>query len=325
MNVTKRKRNVLIATALIFSIIGVGSVYEVAQGSSTKALTSQVKVASTSVAPTASIKVVPVVPVTPVTPVNPQATLKVVAPAKVAVVPIKTAVVPVAKTAPPLVKTVTKVATKVFTKGTVKTFVSVKPNKVTVLKGSTVTTKTVSGSQTLTVNTNKVTVSVTPTVSGNPTVPQAPATVNNPVLTPQIPDWKGFVAPKITFDKIVACQSLGLVTNNAFGASQTLYNWNLTPQFKITDGNYLGDINGNYILQKPNSIAYENTHYIIGINSMSTTPSSGSTMIELKLSFEPFNWTPNSYGEPTVIWAPGYETDKMVSYAISIPYTAKDC
>ena len=218
-----------------------------------------------------------------------------------------------------------------------------KSRGIVVPKGKSVTTKTTSGSQTITVNTKKVTVTINPTATKTPTPPK-PA-VGSPVasngykdpstLTPQIPDWNGFVAPKVTFDKITACRALGLstITNgtnpitgkNDYNSS--MYVWNLTPQFKLFNGKYLlSDVNGNYTLHNISEIVYKNDSLTFEADSMTnTTPPSGGTVIELKLYFKPFNWTPNSYGEPTVIWAPGYETDKVISYAINVPYKTSDC
>jgi len=292
MNVTKRKRNVLIATALIFSIIGVGSVYEAAQGSSTKALVSQVKVASTSIAPTASDKVVPIAPVTPVVPANPQATLKVVVPTKVAVVPVKTAVVPVAKTVSPLVKTVAKVATKVFTKGTVKTFVSVKPTKVTVSKGSIVTTKTASGSQTLTVNTSKVTVTVTPTVTGNPTDTQASASPQDVYTPPALPvsDWTGFVAPKVSFVKMLSCVKSAKMEYGITGV--LAYKFTIINQLKLTGGHYNYD---GHIYSSSDVLYITHGPYTESTNSMDLSMGLGNPT---ELQFLAFNWKDHG-GGPT--------------------------
>lgn len=285
MNVNKRKRNVLVAIALVFSIIGVGSVYEVAQGSSTKTIVSQVKVASTPIAPTASVKVASIASVTPVAPANPQATLK-------TVVPTKVVVTPAIKTVAPMVKVTNKIATKIFTKGTVKTIVSAKPIKVTVQKGSTVSTKTASGSQTITVNTNKVTVTVTPTVAGNPTVTQAPASPQDVYTPPALPvsDWTGFVAPKVSFVKMLSCVKSAKMEYGITGV--LAYKFTIVDQLKLTGGHF----NYDGKTYNPSDTLYiADTQYTLSTNSMDLpigVPHS------TELQFLAFNWKDHG-GGPT--------------------------
>ena len=219
---------------------------------------------------------------------------------------------------------------------TLKSTNALKLGGVNVVKNGKVTSKTKSAGQTVAVNTNKVPTTIAPTVAASPTPSQT--AVGNPVtspdwkdpltLTPQIPDWNGFIAPKVTFDKIVFpdyVDANGLLVHYIGGGTSTTYNWNLTPQFKLTSGNYLGEIIGNYTLYKTSDVVYQRDNLVFGVESSVNTPANGTQTVEVEEYFKPFNWTPNSYGDPTIIWAPGYETDKVISYVVNIPYAATDC
>ena len=267
MNVNTRKRNVLIAILLAI-LLAAGILYE--SSNHVTFITTTLPAKTDKVAIVAlKAPVAPVVAPTPAVSVKAQATLKVTAPAKVVSTP----------------------APKVSVKATVvKTIVTPKPIKVTVPKGSTVITKTKSGTQTLTVNTDKVKVTITPTVAGNPT-PVATNGSNDVAPSAPLPasDWSGFVAPKVTFNKMLSCvKSASKEVSPLTGA--LAYNFTIVEQLKLTGGhfNYEGKT------YNPSDVLYVSyTPYTLSTNSMDLSMGMPDSA---ELYFSPFNWKTNGGG-----------------------------
>lgn len=288
---------------------------KVAQTVSSQAQKSQVEVQTSSIVPATSdsqnvtTKVIPTKPKAKVTPVaTPPAvkakTLK-VAPKKVALVKVKPT-----------------------------------PVKITVSKGTTVTTTTQTGTQTVTVNTDKVKVSVTPNVTPtvavtDPNVIPCPdgypkidtntglASVcykldTNSKYSTQIPDWNGFKAPTLVFNKILSCTKSEKKMPMPFSPGFS-WVWTLTPQFNVINGNYVGGYNDP---SRPMTSLYklgDIGHYTYTINAYTDSVSTDVDHADISITFQPFNWFQG------VIWASGYQNSKTITYHLSSPISAKDC
>jgi hypothetical protein len=164
--------------------------------------------------------------------------------------------------------------------------------KVTVSRGTTVTTPTHSGKQSVTVRTNRVKVSVSPapltipsTVDANPiltvasdgTVKLAPGykfdsqgkiVSINTADAPSTPDWNGYIAPSITWAGWTSCNR---VEGNFYGLNGELltHNWLVTGRIKISGGNYkTSDNKGDITLHSPSEVSYIDYSSYLGFKTL---------------------------------------------------------
>ena len=191
-----------------------------------------------------------------------------------------------------------------------------KPSGVIVPKGKTVASKTKSGSQTITVKTNKVTVSVTPTAAGKPTPSQPPIQVA-PVAPLPASDWSGFIAPKVSYVKMLSCVKSATQEVNPLSGVLS-YSFYLSVQLKLTDGHF------NYNAKNYNT---SDTVYITdptmdGFSTNSMDFSAGLWK-STELNFFAFNWKDNG-GGPTNggVSDAGYRT---VQYSYLFHSTQAEC
>ena len=131
---------------------------------------------------------------------------------------------------------------------------------------------------------------ITPTVAGTP-APMATNGSNDVAPSAPLPasDWSGFVAPKVTFSKMLSCvKSASKEVSPLTGA--LAYNFTIVEQLKLTGGhfNYEGKT------YNPSDVLYVSyTPYTLSTNSMDLSMGMPDSA---ELYFSPFNWKTNGGG-----------------------------